>query len=296
MLGLHPISSSPIASIGGPPPVDVDLGVSKFVLKHSFNANGLTVSLGTAKILLKTHRVNISTDIYIQKFKLELQSYAVPQFDRILPLNRIRLDHRTQKVSHDGISLINSLIKLKLHGAGTDPHSNIQAGIIPYGIDQQTDFPIQAGIRNVGIFPIQAGITSISMLPPTSPIAVHIGQGAVLFNWEAPIGCNVEYYEISGCSTYGGSYFILETNIADTKCIISGLPMGNSMFFRIKSVHASGLESSDAQVKLGLLQNSYVTMTVRSIAGSSIPEGSVFTSYDSSGAIISFSAQGHISI
>jgi hypothetical protein len=193
------------------------------------------------------------------------------------------------------VDLRTARIICRVRGLGVAPHDNIQAGIKVYGFDIQESVVIKAGVKANWTADIEAGISEIEILPPTNPLAVHIGQGRVLMKWDAP-SSNVHHYEIELSFQEAGVYYLAAMHIQDTKYLLSGLPLGQSLYFKICSVHASGLKSIYEKFKRGKIQRPSILMDVRAISGSTIPLSTVFASTDSSGSVVSFASDTLITV
>jgi len=159
---------------------------------------------------------------------------------------------------------------------------NIRLGIKPYGYGLSFTAPIQLGISTAFTCPIQLGIAVAAIDPPQNPLAVHIGQGAVLFTWEAPETGTPDYYQVFAAAQEAGPYRLYGTGsrFRGTRGVIRNVPVGITAFFQMRAVGLNGAISEFVQVMAGQFQEQTVQLSVRAIEGSQIPEGATFTMYD----------------
>jgi hypothetical protein len=158
--------------------------------------------------------------------------------------------------------------------------SNVRAGINPrIGLD--VDASILVRIKTGAAAPIQVQILTPAIDPPIAPLAVHMGQGIVWLNWSHPVPDKVQQYELFVATSQLGSYTKLERGVfLATHGVIQNMPLGRTLYFKLQAIGKNGATSSQVQVKLGKFYVPLVTMKMRSIEGSTIPVGAVFSTVD----------------
>lgn len=160
---------------------------------------------------------------------------------------------------------------------------NIRAGIQPYGQGLSWSAPIRAGIKDGASAPVQVEILAPSIADPTSPLAVHVGQGVVFVAWGHPTPDKVELYEVWAGEQLAGPYSQYQHGNfpgSGRWGLLRNLPVGATAYFQLRAKGYNGAFSNFVQVKLGKLEQPIVSLRVRAISGSTIAEGEVFTCVD----------------
>jgi hypothetical protein len=174
---------------------------------------------------------------------------------------------------------------------------NIQAGVIPYGFGLRVEFPITAGVQAGAFGAIQAGVRDALIDDPVTPVAVHLGQGVVLFAFDHPNPSLVDYYEVLASVNLLGPYSgYLNGRFRQRRGLIRNVPLGTTAYFQIRAVGKNGGVSTAIQVKKGkLISPTLVNMKIRGIAGSVIPANAIFSSIDQeTGMLVMIRAQSEI--
>jgi hypothetical protein len=181
------------------------------------------------------------------------------------------------------------------HPAKTTPAT---AGIKPYGAGVSATVQAQAGFKLVFTVQAQAGIQSSTPTVPLNPVAAHAGSGAVIFNWSPPASGSVRHYEIWGSTSLNGSYSLLQgTEIIGNRAIITNLPIGILLYFKIRAISTADIAGPFAQFKKGTIARPVFPVEIRAIKGSKILAGTMFSILDEkSGRIIAISAVNDIDI
>lgn len=169
------------------------------------------------------------------------------------------------------------------------------ASIIKYGLGLSSDYSSSGGIKKTFDFEASGEIPSPTVGDPVNPYALHIGQGSILFTWEPAAGAHT--YEIWASSSEVSSYTLAYEGIQDNRFIMRNVPLGSSFYFRVVAIHVTGERSNAVQVKKGKINKSSQVLKVKGIAGSVIPQGSVFSTVNSkTGSLISYQADSEITI
>lgn len=179
------------------------------------------------------------------------------------------------------------------------PTANIRVGIKQYGQGITTTGLLSFGIKASAVGLIRLGIAAPTIADPTNPLAVHMGQGAVLLGWQHATPTLVQYYEIFASGSLNGVYTPYQrSRFTAMRGLVNNVPLGINAFFRIRAVGVNGAVSNLVQVKLGKLARISAGFKVRGIAGSRIPINSTFTTIDpSTGLAIAIrNTQGLITI
>ncbi len=136
------------------------------------------------------------------------------------------------------------------------------------------------------------------LAPPENVLAVHIGSGAVMLTWEEPADTQQpDYYEVWGCSSLNGTYYLyMNGKFTIKRGVVYNVPVGITAFFRVRSRNAAGLVSDFVQAQAALAQQPLVAMSVTSIEGSIIPSGAIFSIQDDGGRLIAVSANSQITV
>lgn len=151
---------------------------------------------------------------------------------------------------------------------------------------------INAGVTASG----RISIVAPSIEPVTNAYGAHIGQGVVLLVWQHPDHDRVHRYDIYASDNLAINYELL-ASVDSRRAIIRGMPLASNIFFRIVSTGKNGAVSDYCQVLQGRAERPQVTMTVTGISGSTIPQGSIFTSFENeSNSFIAISAAEVISL
>jgi hypothetical protein len=176
--------------------------------------------------------------------------------------------------------------------------SNIQAGIKVYGSDVTAIVDIQAGISGGAAVPIQVEIPAPTIQAPTNPLALHLGQGVVMFSWGHPAPERVDHYEVYASTSELGTYEKYPgAEFVPRRGRIFGVPVGSTAFFQMCAIGFNGAQSSFVQVKLGKLEPLTIAMKVRAIQGSQIKDQAIFTALDQqTGDVIAIRAPNTILI
>lgn len=175
---------------------------------------------------------------------------------------------------------------------------NVRASIRQYGLGLFTDAPIQTRLKDGATAPIQASVAAPSIAAPTDPLAVHVGQGSLLLGWGHANPELVNYYELYVSTSLGGNYVKLTRGeFKATHGNVQNIPLGRSLYFKLRAIGRNGAISSFAQVKRGKLYQPTIPLKVRGISGSIIPANSLFSSLDAeTGKLLLVRAQATITI
>lgn len=158
---------------------------------------------------------------------------------------------------------------------------NVRGYIKTHGAGLFTDAPVQAKIKGGYTGAIRAQILAPSVAAPTTPLAVHVGQGNVFFGWQHANPEKVDYFELYISLTLGGNYVKLPRGeFRALHGTVENIPVGRSYFFKVRAIGKNGAISGFTQVKLGKFYQPLVAMQVRAIAGSTLASGAIFTSVD----------------
>lgn len=159
---------------------------------------------------------------------------------------------------------------------------NVTAGVRNYGFGLRVEFPIAAGAKAGAFASISAGIADPVIADPVAPLAVHLGQGVVLFGFDHPNPALVNYYEVLAASSLNGVYSsYLNGRFQQRRGVVRNVPLGVTAYFRIRAIGKNGAISAAIQVKKGkVITPTLVNLKVRGIAGSIIPKDATFSSID----------------
>lgn len=173
----------------------------------------------------------------------------------------------------------NARLSIRTHGHGV---SESAAGRLQ----------IRAGVTAGG----RLSIIAPSIQPVTNAYGAHAGQGVVLLTWLHPDHERVLRYDIYASDSPVVNYELV-SSVDAKRATIRGMPMGANIYFRVVSIGKNGAVSDYCQVIQGKAEKPQVTMNVTGIAGSTIPSGSIFTSFeDESNSFIVISAAGVITL
>lgn len=190
------------------------------------------------------------------------------------------------------------LMKLRLAVQPSDGFvgAPLVAGIVEYGFGLSFDAEATVRIRESFDAEAAAEILAEDPQPPLNPLAVHIGQGALLAQWDAPLtGTKIDHYEVWAALSENGSYQQLtDADTEDTTTVIHNMPIGSTLYFKVRSVSPGGKKSSFTQAKLGVLSRPSLNVDATCVEGSTIPSGSIFTAKDSNGRLVAIQADAQI--
>jgi len=135
------------------------------------------------------------------------------------------------------------------------------------------------------------------LAPPENVLAAHIGSGAVMLTWEEPAVTPPNYYEVWGADALNGTYYLyMNGRFTLPRGIVYNVPVGLTVFFKVRSCNAAGLFSDFVQAQAALLQQPFVTISVTAIEGSIIPSGAIFSIQDDGGRLVAVSANSQITV
>lgn len=130
---------------------------------------------------------------------------------------------------------------------------------------------------------------------PQNALAVHIGSGAVLLQFDTV--SNASYYEVWVSTAIDGVYSLYNgSKHYNNNIILYNVPIGINAYIKIKAVDSSGNKSSATQVVRGQINKLTKTFTVKAIRGSVIPANSIFAVPDSTGRLIAIQADEQINV
>jgi len=174
-------------------------------------------------------------------------------------------------------------VQLKLLGTSI-PMDNLQVSIEPYGLGLTFTTEIEVSIAAGTSADIQVSIAEPTIADPTDAYGVHLGQGAVLIQWQHPTHELVAHYEVLASSLLAGPYVPYHRGESLLRhVIVENIPMGAPPFFayfKVRAYSIDGAVSNLVQVKQGCLEKPLVTLAVTGIVGSQIPKDAIFTSVD----------------
>lgn len=175
---------------------------------------------------------------------------------------------------------------------------NIRGSIRQYGLGLFTDAPIQARLKEGATAPIEAEIVAPTIVAPTEPLAVHVGRGNVFLSWNHATPTLVNYYELYVSTSLSGTYVKLTRGeFLATHGNVQNIPLGRSLYFKLRAIGLNGAISTFMQVKRGKLYQPTIALKVRGISGSTIPADAIFSSLDQeTGKLILVKAQDTITI
>lgn len=177
--------------------------------------------------------------------------------------------------------------------------ADINAGIEDFGFGQQYLIPISAGIKKSWLAQVDGGVATVSIGPPGNPLVVHIGQGALLFQWDATTQAVKEYQVQASLSLASGyrDFWVFPGGNSSSGGMAYNVPIGITAYFKIRAVHVTGLASSYVQVKRGLLAYPTFDMQVTAINGTVIPANSIFAAVvGSRNGLVAFRTDSEINI
>lgn len=168
------------------------------------------------------------------------------------------------------------------------------------GLDGRTDydapFTVRIGSSTTAPFTVQIAETAIE--PPEDVLAYHLGQGAVIVTWTHPDEEAVDYYQTEVALASGGPYFgMIGGQTSNIRTVLRNLPLGRTVYIRVRAIGLNGTISSYVSAKLARLQTIEASFEVSAISGSSIPNAAKFALNDQqTGLPIVITADGLISI
>lgn len=174
--------------------------------------------------------------------------------------------------------------------------NNLELGIKQYGLGLEFDADLEVGVVESAGAELEVGILPTTVNPPTDVLAVHVGQGSVLFQWTEPSNA-VKRYEVYASIAENSGYEEVYQFSPGRGGILPNVPLGINAYFRVRSVHPDGAESSFAQAKLGQLATPNFNMDITGISGSTIANGAIFTAlHPETQTLIGFKALADIEI
>ena len=160
--------------------------------------------------------------------------------------------------------------------------------------DAVTSIPVDIGVSHSATGSMMIGIAEQSAGIPILPLAASCGGGNVLFTWIPPSGMSPYGYEIQACTELDGTYFPYGRSFFKNALgMISNLPYGRSMFFRIRSLTEDGNFSDWIQFKLGILQQQSTVMRIKAPYGSLVASGARVAILDMVDRYAGFFASGN---
>lgn len=161
------------------------------------------------------------------------------------------------------------------------PQSNIRVAITVHGFGITATAPIRASIESAGTGTIRASIAEPSIAAPTVPLAVHIGQGSVMVQWQHVDPATVERYELFGSDSLTGQYEKVQGgDFFQLHGMLHNVPLSSTIYLKVRAVGKNGAVSTFTQVKLGKFSPLDVWMRCKAIQGSTIPKDAQFSSVD----------------
>lgn len=132
---------------------------------------------------------------------------------------------------------------------------------------------------------------------PVNPLAVHIGNGAMLVTWQQPLTGQASGYEVWAATEVSGSYYKFSNNeFTATHGLLNNFPIGQTIYLRVRAKSPNGLFGAYAQFRSGKINYPTIKMKVRSVSGSIISAGSVFSKQVSGSRLLAVKALSEISI
>lgn len=132
---------------------------------------------------------------------------------------------------------------------------------------------------------------------PVNPLAVHIGNGAMLVTWGEPLTGQASSYEVWASSSLNGNYYKFsngEFNL--THGLLNNLPVQATIYLKIRAKSPNGQYSPYAQFRPGRVNYPTVKMKVKSVSGSIISSGAIFSKQISGSRLLALKALSEISI
>lgn len=159
------------------------------------------------------------------------------------------------------------------------------------------EVPLSVSFAHNWTTPGSVGFVPIVCSAPVNPLAAHIGNGAMLVTWDAPLTGQASAYEIWGSSLLAGNYYKFsngEFNL--THGVLNNLPVQTEVYLKIRAKSPTGNYGPFAQFRPGSVNYPTVKMKVRSVSGSIISAGSVFTKQISGSRLLALKALSEITI
>lgn len=132
---------------------------------------------------------------------------------------------------------------------------------------------------------------------PVNPLAVHMGNGAMLVTWGAPLTGQASEYEIWASNSLTGNYYKFSNGEFElTHGVLNNLPVNTTVYLKIRAKSPTGQYSPYAQFRAGQINYPTIKMKLKSVSGSVISAGSVFSKQVSGSRLLAFKALSEISI
>lgn len=126
---------------------------------------------------------------------------------------------------------------------------------------------------------LRAGVAVENISPPKNALAVHIGQGSVLVQWDEPDFGVPGTYEFAVSFNQTTWYNWRNMQLGAKSATLTGLPVARDIYVRMRAISTGNTPSDYTDVAQGKLQQPQVRMSVRSVKFSVIQANAVFAAY-----------------